>query len=510
MGHPTLDSYEAWKRNQPGQRASGERLFAKLMEQEDRLVRKGFPPMTEWWKGRLEAFYKSGRRRFVGRIGRKGHKSTNGCRIATNEIMHGEHLLRPGDIGLYMFTSENTFEAKGRLFMMKSILDALGVDYEPLDRDTRIRGTALTFGVRAARIGAVSGPVVIGFMGDEVAKWKDEETGANPATEVLRSVRPAMVTQKNAHEFLFSSPWSTLDAHAEAFEEGDTDEQMVAHAPTWVANPTVTEDDTKRLERDEPTRMREYGAVPMGASESGMFDHGAIDAAAARGKGLVMPVPADPGTVVTAGGDLAFERDCATLCIAHRIGDWESSDSRYVLADSMQLRPRPSEPLLPGEVIAEFATKLKGHNCGWMMADGHYRMSAVEHLQEHGLTFTDAPQGQRGKADTYVRLRVVLHGGRLTIPDQSPIVKQLKEVTCKPTSAGGLSIASPHKAQGGHGDLVSSLVLAVWQPSGYLVPMGAPKPGSPEHAAELEHRMFEQAKREAKKRNRGSDWWRKA
>lgn len=511
MTHPILDSYGAWRRGQSGSKATGERLFASLMEQDDRLVRAGFPPMTDWWKDTLERFYKSGKRKLVGRIGRKGHKSTNGCRVACNEILSGDHLLRPGDIGLYMFTSENTFEAKGRLFMMKAILDALGVGYEPLDRDTRIIGTALTFGVRAARIGAVSGPVVIGFIGDEVAKWRDEETGANPATEVLRSVRPAMVTQKNAHEFLFSSPWSTLDAHHEAFSEGDTDDQLVAYAPTWIANPTVTEEDTKRLEKDEPTRLREYGAIPMGAGESGMFDHGAIDAAALRGKDLTMPLVAAPGTVVTAGGDLAFERDCASLAIAHRVGAWNDDASRYTIADLLQKRPRPSEPLMPGEVIEEFAAKLKWHHCGWMMADGHYRMSAVEHLQKHHLTFADAPEGQRGKAESYVRLRVVLHGGRLTIPGNADIVKQLKEVTSKPTAGGGLSISSPHKSGGGHGDMVSSVVLAVWQPNGYEVPAGLPTVGTPEHAAMVEQAMFDQAKKRQKVANRakGSEWWQK-
>lgn len=460
--------------------------------------------MTDWWKDTLERFYKSGKRKLVARIGRKGHKSTNGCRIATNEILQGDHLLRPGDLGLYMFTSENTFEAKGRLFMMKSILEALRIGFEPLDRDTRISGTALTFGVRAARIGAVSGPVVIGFMGDEVAKWKDEDTGANPATEVLRSVRPAMVTQQNAHEFLFSSPWSTLDAHAEAFDEGDTDDQMVAHAPTWVANPTVTEEDTKRLERDEPTRMREYGAIPMGAGESGFFDHGAIDAAVRAGE--MLPMPPAPGTVVTAGGDLAFERDCATLAIAHRVGAWDSDLSRYQIVDLLEKRPRPNEPLLPGEVISDFADKLKWHNCRWMMADGHYRMSAVEHLQKHDLSFSDAPDGQRGKAETYVRTRVVLHGGRLSIPNNDRLIKQWKEVTGKPTPGGGISISSPRKAGGGHGDLISAVVLAVWQQSGYTVPATVADTDSPEwkakQAAKAKEKAIADGLRRAAKENR--------
>lgn len=473
------------------------------MEQDERLARAGFPPMTPWWKEQLERFYRTGRRRFVGRVGRKGTKSATLCRVATNEILNGDHLLRPGDIGLFMFCSENMPEARGRVFTIKAILDALGVRHEPFERDTRIVGTALTFGVRAARVGAVSGPVVIGFVGDEVAKWRDEETGTNPATEVLRSVRPAMVTQANAHEFLISSPWSTLDAHAEAFDQGDTEAQLVCWAPTWVANPTVTEEDTKRLEPDEPTRAREYGAIPMGAGECGFFDHGAVDAAARAG--IVMPLAAEVGTVVTAGGDLAFERDCATLALAHRLGMWDSDAALYRIADLVEERPKPGAPLMPGVVIANFAEKLKFHGCEWMMADGHYRMSAVEHLQAHDLQFIDAPTGMNGKAESYVRTRVILHGGRLALPGGElgeKLARQFKEVVSKPIDGGGLTIKSPHKPGGGHGDLVSSAVLALWQKSGHEVKAPPLARGTPEWAKVQQEREKAAALRAAAKRSR--------
>jgi hypothetical protein len=483
-------------------RATGAKLFASLMEQDAKLMAKGFPPMTEWWRRTLEAFYLTGKRRMVARVGRKGTKSATGCRIAVNEVLNGAHVLRPGDIGLYMFVSENTYEAKGRIFTVKAILDALGVAYEPLDRDTRVVGTPLCFGVRAGRIGAVSGPVVIGFTCDEEAKWRDEETGANPATEVISSIRPATVTQPHAHEFHFSSPWSTIDAHAEMFAEGDTDEQMVAHAPTWVANPTVTEAETRKLERDEQTWQREYGAVPMGSTEVGFFDHGAIDEAARCD--VIAPVKAGQGIVTTAGGDLAFERNSATLAFGHRTGEWTSDATQYLIADMLELRP-DAGPLMPGEVISTLAERLKWHGCDLMMADGHYRMAAVEHLRTHKLHFSDAPTGQLGKAETHVRLRVVVHGGRFKIADhplRPKLVRQMKELTSRPTAGGSISLSSPHKSGGEHGDILSGVVLSVWQRSGKMT-AGPPGPayGTPEwqlaQAALLKQKALDEAHKRA-------------
>jgi hypothetical protein len=483
----------------PRPRASGAELFAALMAQDAQLVAAGFPPMTAWWVDRLREFYLSGKRRFVCRVGRKGTKSATMCRVAVNEARHGNHLLRPGDLGLVMFISENTKEAKGRIFTLRAILDALRVPYDPFDGDLRLREKPISFGVRAARIGAVSGPVVICLIDDEVAKWKDEATGANPATEVLRSVRPAMATQVNAHEFMISSPWSTLDAHHEAFSQGDTDDQVVAYAPSWVANPTVAEDFTHTLEPDQATWEREYKAVPMGSTEVSFFDHAVIDLSCTTD--LVMPVKAETGAVVTAGGDLAFVRNAAAMAICHRYGAWNDDQSRYLLADELELKPEPGFPLLPGNVIGAFAAKLGQHHVSHLMADGHYRMSAIEHLTAHGLHYADAPEGQQGKADTFVRMRVILHGGRFRY-NSPALKKQLKEVTSKPTPGGGLAISSPDRGMGGHGDLLSGVVLALWQQSGYEVLADEPAPGSPEWCRREQFAQKEAAMRAAKKRDR--------
>ena len=421
------------------------------------------------------------------------------CRVAIAEMLHGEHVLRPGDLGLFMLVSENTEEAQGRIFTLKSILDALRVRYEPMNRDVRLTGTQVIFGVRAGRIGAVSGPVLIGLVADEVAKWKNDDTGVNPASEILSSVRPAMITQPNAHEFMISSPWSSLDAHYDAFEEGDTEQQNVIYAPSWVANPTITEEQTRKEERDDQRWEREYKAVPMGSTEVHFFDHRAVDLCATTD--IVMPVKAEPGAVVTAGGDLAFVRDAAAMAVCHRYGAWNDDASRYLLADVLEEKPAQGFPLLPGNVIGAFAAKLGEHRVSYLMADGHYRMSAIEHLEKHGLHYADAPEGQIGKADTYVRMRVILHGGRFryNCPD---LQRQMKEVTSKPTPGGGLSISSPHKPGGGHGDVLSAVVLGLWQQSGYEVLAPEPAHGSPEWAKREQLAQKEAAMRAAAKRDR--------
>ncbi len=70
-----------------------------------------------------------------------------------------------------------------------------------------------------------------------------------------------------------------------AFDEGNTAYQSVAFAPTWIANPTLTEAWTRKNEPHEATWRREYAAVPTGGA-NGAFLAEDIDAAIRPLEGL--------------------------------------------------------------------------------------------------------------------------------------------------------------------------------------------------------------------------------
>jgi hypothetical protein len=97
-----------------------------------------------------------------------------------------------------------------------------------------------------------------------------------------------------------------------------------------------------------------------------------------------------------------------------------------------------------------------------LIVDGHYAESVREHLATHGMTLLAAPAGDAGKAETYVEARKILHEGRLRLPNDPRLLMQLRQVTSKPMAGGRLSISSPRRPGGGHGDLGSALVLALW------------------------------------------------
>src|SRR5882724_10569813 len=97
----------------------------------------------------------------------------------------------------------------------------------------------------------------LAIFGDEVARWRDSDDGANPASQVIASMRPSLLTTKG-WLFLVSSPLANVDYHAEQFDRGTDESQLVVHAPTWVANDTITEQETRDQEKDPKLWAREY------------------------------------------------------------------------------------------------------------------------------------------------------------------------------------------------------------------------------------------------------------
>ena len=222
--------------------------------------------VSAWWRDTLDRFIRSGKRQLVLRVGRRGGKSSTLSALACAVALFGEHKIPPGDIGVVAFVSVSRDESASRLRTIETILTALGVPYRRQGDTIDLVDKPIAFKTFAGTMQGVVGFTAILIICDEVARWRDADTGANPATEVLASIRPTMATVPSARMVLSSSPLGLMDAHAEAFERGDTDDQMVAHAPTWVANPSVTEEATRKLEPDLRIWAREYAAEPQGTS----------------------------------------------------------------------------------------------------------------------------------------------------------------------------------------------------------------------------------------------------
>lgn len=478
--------------------------FEKLLQLDAKLREASFPDMSPWWRQAFGDFYKSGKRQLVLRVGRRGGKSSSLCRVAVSEALWGDHRVPAGDIGVVAIVSVNKPQAAERIRTIEAILKAIKVPHKRTGDVIELQHKPVKFEVMAATTLAAVGFTAICVICDEVALWRDQDGSANPAERILGFLRPTLMTMPNGKMFLSSSPFSTLDSHHKAFIEGDTARSMVRYAPTWEANPTLTEAATHVEEPDAIEWQRQYAAIPMSAGSLCFFDPVAIERAVDTD--LILPLSPRAGDIVTAGGDFGFRSDSSALAVAYRRGE------TYWPAELLELRPQPDEPLKPSVVVKTFSDVLKTHGCSYLCADGHYRQSISEHLETENLHFTIAPEGAKGNQEVYVRFRRLLLDGQIKLPKHERLLDQLKQVTSQPTAGGAISIKQP-RTSGGHGDLVSSLVLACYQRGGSEIAGVTERFGTPEYwrkfnsAEQVNAREELQIAKEEEEATEEKPWW---
>jgi hypothetical protein len=378
------------------------------------LVARGFPPTSPWWRARIRAFYRTGKRRFITRVGRRGGKSSTYCRLAVVEALYGDHKVPPGDVGVVAIISARRPDALERLRTIKAILDALGVPYAEKGDSVELKAKAVVFTVFTASIAGVSGFTGIFVLCDEVAKWRDSDTGANPAAVVISSVAPTMATQPNAKMILSSSPMGLLDAHADAYALGDTAHQMVAHAASWTANPTLTEASTRADEPDEVIWAREYAAIPQAEGETSHLTEALVSKVTRVGP---LDLPVCPRHTYTAVIDPATRGNAWTLVIA-TLSD--NQVRRIVLA--REWRGTRAKPLVPGDVFREIAALLLPFNLRHVHSDQFSEDSMREIARQHGLALLVTPWTAGLKADAYDTVKTLAQESRLDLPPD-PVVK---------------------------------------------------------------------------------------
>ncbi len=307
-----------------------------------------------------------------------------------------------------------------------------------------------------------------------------------------------------------STPWAQAGLLYELWRDnfGKPKDAIVAHAPTLVLHDSeMTRGIVSReRSRDPDNARREFDAEFMTSGTTVFFEASAVDAA-------VTDEPFEPraGDEIRAGGDFGFRSDSSALVLVAK------RDGLLHVYGGDEQRPDDGQPLKPSKTVAAFA-KCIAKRCNYLMADQHYREAISELLEAHDLSYAPAPTQP---AETYVRARMLLREGRVRIHGLSfreRMLQQMREVQGKPTSGGGMSIVHPRWSQGGHGDLVAALVLALWQVSGDTVADTPPELGTKEWEVAAEGRrkgklreQQEQAQwMPAHSNDRGAKaWWKK-
>ena len=437
--------------------AAGRELFAHLLAVDAVLAKAGFPPLSEFWRREAKRFLCSSARRWVVRVGRRGGKGLTFAKLAVVFALFAPLVLPPGELALVAFLSIDRREAASRIRSVRAMLDALAVAYEPRAEELELTGRPVMLRVVTASVRAAVGFSTVLVIADEAARWRDDETNANPAREVLASIGPAGAGQPASRTIVGSSPWSESDHHAELFALGDTEHQRVSSAPTWEANPTISEAQTRALEPNEKVWLREYGAVPS-ATVSSITSALEYDACVLPGVGRVPPVPGDRHVICY---DAGLRNDRTVVIAAKRRlrerPDGGADDVLSVVAVRC-LAPGLLKRVTPADVVGAIVEMHRLYD-GTVFGDLHYADSIMPQLRELGIAVNEASSSASALTRRVEALGARFAAGTLELPDVPELRKEVLAAVVVAHGGGRLTAKAP-EGRGRHDDHLSALLLA--------------------------------------------------
>jgi hypothetical protein len=388
-------------------------------------------------------------------VGRRGGKSRIAALVAVFLAAFREYDLAPGERGVVMVIAADRAQARVVLRYVVAFLEAVSMLARLVERRTAESidlANGISIEIHTASYRTVRGRTVVVAVLDEVAFWRDAETSANPASEILGAIRPAMATVPGALLLAISSPYAQrgvfYERYARCFgKDGDT---LVWQAPTIVMNPTVDRAEIERAYAEDDVAARaEYGAEFRSDLED-FVPREAIERVTVAGR-LELPPQRDVARVAfvdPSGG----RGDSMTLAIAHATR--RSGRPVAVLDLLREVRP----PFSPDAVVREFAATLRTYGLSRATGDRYAGEWVSESFRRYGIRYEAS---ERSKSEIYLEFLPLVNTARVELLAVPRLTSQITALERRRARGGRDVVDHP---PGGRDDVANTaagaLVLA--------------------------------------------------
>jgi hypothetical protein len=362
-------------------------------------------------------------------------------------LMDWRKYLGPGERGTIMVIASDRKQSRVIMRYIAGLLEVpmLAARVESQSTESVDLQNRVTIEVHPASYRSVRGYTVIAALADELAFWRSDETSANPDTEILEAIRPAMVTIPNAMLLCASSPHARKGALWDAWKAhyGKDGPILVWHAPTRVMHarvPQLTID--RAMERDPARANAEWHAIFRADVES-FIPREVVEALVSPGVYERAPIGdvRSLGFVDPSGGG----HDSYTLAIAHAEGD-------IAVLDLVRER-RP--PFGPEEVTDEYARTLQAYGVHSVVGDRYSAQWVVEQFRKRGVDYRAA---DRSKSELYLECLPIMNSGWAELLDHPRLTGQLCALERR-SVRGGRDIVD--HGPGGMDDLANAVAGAL-------------------------------------------------
>jgi len=427
---PDLDSFTCWL-------IILKSIFGLELSEEEREV-------FEYLTGRHHPNPEGHKRIFL-LAGRRSGKSRISSTIACHLALFGDwqRHLAPGEVAHIFVVAVDRYQSGVCLNYIKGLLEVAAPDMiEKVTFDSISLKNRVTVDVRACNYKTGRGHACAAILCDEIGYWADE-TGANPAKEVINSLLPTLLP--GGMIIAASTPrqrWGYLFEQFEAHWGKQDDPVLILRGETTILNPTYSQDTINELIKSDPAFRAEYLAEWRSDLEQWLPRE--LLQLAMSGPALSLPDPAHRpyycGIDPSGGG-----HDSYTAALCHVEGE-------KIVVDRIEER---FSPLDPAQVTEEFATIMKSYGIKRTKSDRYAGMWPTSAYAKHGVVVEINDQSA---SELLLELGALIRMGRVVLPESDRLLTQLTQLERKVRSGGHDVVEAP---TGGYDDLACALASAV-------------------------------------------------
>lgn len=376
------------------------------------------------------------------------------------------------------------------------------------DADSNIVGSEFLWhpSGRPVEIRVVAGKRAGGSL---VSRWSagctlDEAprmVGSNEGVVNYEDARNAVIGRLLPGATLLSigSPWQPQGPVYDAVQSEwgrPTPERVIIKARGPMMNPVLwTPEHCEELRRtNRAAYQTDVQAEFMDAEES-LYPQEVL-ARCTRTKPLI--IPWEPRHEYICAMDPATRNNAWTMVIADRY----KGIKRIVFY--RQWVGKPTDPLSPRRVLEEASEALRAYNLDWFYTD-QWAADAIKDLAlQLGMAAVVEDWTEKTKTDAYQSLAAAMADGRVEIPQDAMIMKDLR-LTKKVPTMKGVSIRLTHTSDGRHCDYAPAIARALfrWLEDEKIL---QPVPGDEKYMAWKEQQLEEQEEKRYGK-PATTAWW---
>jgi hypothetical protein len=395
-------------------------------------------------------------------IGRRGGKSLVLALIAAflSAFYDWSPYLTGGERGTIMIVAADMKQGRAIFRYLKEML-SIPLLAGLIERETASSvdlSNGISVEILSANLKTVRSYSLVAGLADELAFWPNDEGLANPDSEVIGAMKPAMATIPKAMLLKASSPYSKKGELWEDYRRyyaKDDSSTLVWKSDTRGMNPTVPQEFIdKEFEHDPAKAAAEYGGNFRSDIEA-FVSREAVEACVVPGR---YELPAVGGVVYSAFFDAAggSGTDSQTICVSHRDGE------RVIVDAIREVKP----PFSPELVVQDFAQLIKSYRISTVTADRFAGAWVAERFRVHGV---ECAQAAKPKSDLYRDFLPIINSGGVELLDHAKATAQICSLERRTARGGRDSI---DHAPGGHDDIANVVAGAV---VGTAISQGGPE-----------------------------------